>query len=43
MDQRVAKPEATLQRLATVLVLAARLNERLIASERRVDRLEQSP
>jgi hypothetical protein len=43
VDQRVAKIESTLQQLANVLVLTARQDERLIAIERRVDRLEQSP
>jgi hypothetical protein len=43
VDQRVAKIENTLQQLATVLVLTARQDERLIAIERRVDRLEQAP
>jgi hypothetical protein len=43
VDQRVAKIEATLQQLANVMVLTARQDERLIAIERRVDRLEQSP
>src|SRR6185312_17471308 len=43
VDQRVAKIENTLQQLANVLVLTARQDERLIAIERRVDRLEQSP
>jgi hypothetical protein len=42
-DQRVAKIEANLQQLANVLVLSARQDERLIAIERRIDRLEQSP
>jgi len=41
VDQRVAKIETTLQQLANVLVLTARQDERLIAIERRVDRLEQ--
>jgi hypothetical protein len=41
VDQRVAKIENTLQQLANVLVLTARQDERLIAIERRVDRLEQ--
>lgn len=41
MDLRVAKIELTLQQLANVLVLSARQDERLIAIERRVDRLEQ--
>jgi len=41
VDQRVAKIEATLQQLANVMVLTARQDERLIAIERRVDRLEQ--
>ena len=43
VDQRVAKIETTLQQLANVLVLTARQDERLIAIERRVDRLEQGP
>jgi hypothetical protein len=43
VDQRVAKIEATLQQLANVVVMTARQDERLIAIERRVDRLEQSP
>ncbi len=42
VDQRVAKIENTLQQLANVLVLTARQDERLIAIERRVDRLDQS-
>ena len=41
MDLRVAKIELTLQQLANVLVLSARQDEKLIAIERRVDRLEQ--
>ena len=40
---RVAKIEATLQQLANVLGLTARQDERLIAIERRLDRLEQAP
>jgi len=43
VDQRVAKIEATLQQLANVMVLTARQDERLIAIERRVDRLEEVP
>lgn len=43
VDQRVAKIETTLQQLANVLVLTARQDERLIAIERHVDRLEQTP
>ena len=43
VDQRVAKIDTTLQQLANVLVLTARQDERLIAIERRVDRLEQGP
>ena len=43
VDQRVAKIESTLQQLANVMVLTARQYERLIAIERRVDRLEQPP
>lgn len=42
VDQRVAKIESTLQQLANVLVLTARQDERLIAIERRVDRLEHA-
>jgi hypothetical protein len=41
VDQRVTKIENTLQQLANVLMLTARQDERLIAIERRVDRLEQ--
>ena len=41
VDHRVAKIETTLQQLANVLVLTARQDERLIAIERRVDRLEK--
>jgi hypothetical protein len=41
-DQRVAKIEATLQQLANVVVLTARQDERLIAIERRVDRIERA-
>ena len=43
MDLRVAKIELTLQQLANVLVLSARQDEKLIAIERRVDRLERNP
>ena len=43
MDLRVAKIELTLQQLANVLVLSARQDERVIAIERRVDRMEQAP
>jgi hypothetical protein len=43
VDVRVAKIENTPQQLANVLVLTARQDEGLIAIERRVDRLEQSP
>jgi hypothetical protein len=42
VDQRVAKIEATLQQLANVVVMTARQDERLIAIERRVDRLEHA-
>jgi hypothetical protein len=42
VDLRVAKIESTLQQVANVLVLSARQDERLIAIERRVDRLEQA-
>jgi hypothetical protein len=41
VDQCVAKIENTVQQLANVFVLTARQDERLIAIERRVDRLEQ--
>lgn len=42
VDQRVAKIEVTLQQLSNVMVLTERQDdERLIAIERRVDRLEQ--
>ncbi|MGJ5029039.1 hypothetical protein ACQR1I_19530 [Bradyrhizobium sp. HKCCYLS2038] len=40
VDQRVAKIESTLHQLASVLVVTARQDERLVAIERRVDRLE---
>jgi hypothetical protein len=43
VDQRVAKIESALQQLASVLVVTARQDERLIAIERRVDRLEEAP
>jgi hypothetical protein len=43
VDARVAKIESTLQQLASVLVVTARQDERLIAIERRVDRLEEAP
>ena len=43
MDLRVAKIELTLQQLANVLVVSGRQDERLIALERRLDRLEQPP
>ncbi|MGJ4927148.1 hypothetical protein ACQR1I_04005 [Bradyrhizobium sp. HKCCYLS2038] len=39
IDQRFAKIENTLQQLASVLVAAARQDERLIAIEPRVGRL----
>ena len=42
VDQRVAKIENTLQ-LASVLIVTARQDERLVAIERRVDRLEEAP
>lgn len=42
VDQRVAKIEATLQQLASVVVQTARQDERLNAIEQRVDRLEQA-
>jgi hypothetical protein len=41
-DQRVAKIEGTLQQLANVVVMTVRQDERLIAIERRVDRLEHT-
>ena len=41
MDLRVAKIEITLQQLANVVVLTARQDERIVAIERRVDRLER--
>ena len=43
VDQRVAKIEITLQQLANSVVLTGRQDEWLIASERRVDRLELAP
>ena len=43
VDYRIAKIETTLQQLANVMVLTARQDERQIAIERRVDRLEQMP
>ena len=43
VDQRVAKIENTLQQLASVLIVTARQDERLVAIERRVDRLEEAP
>jgi hypothetical protein len=42
MDLRVAKIELTLQQLANVVVLSARQDERIIAVERRLDRLEHA-
>src|SRR5438876_12277415 len=42
VDQRVAEIETTLQQLANVVVMTARQDERLIAIECRVDRLEQA-
>ena len=42
VDLRVAKLESTLQQLASVVVLTARQDEKLIALERRLDRLERS-
>ena len=41
VDLRVAKLESTLQQLASVVVLTARQDEKLIGMERRLDRLEQ--
>src|SRR5437868_261564 len=43
VDRRVAKIESTLQQLASVMVVAARQDERLISIERRIDRLEEDP
>jgi len=43
VDQRVAKIESTLQQLASVLIFTPRQDERLVAIERRVDRLEELP
>jgi hypothetical protein len=43
VDLRVAKIESTLQQVANVLVLSARQDEKMIAIERRLDRLEQPP
>jgi hypothetical protein len=43
VDLRVAKIESTLQQVANVLVSSARQDERLIAIERRIDRLEGEP
>jgi hypothetical protein len=42
VDQRVAKIESTLKQLADVVVLTARQDERLVAIERRLNRLEQA-
>ena len=42
MDMRVAKIELTLQQLANVVVLSARQDERIVAIERRLDRVEQA-
>lgn len=41
VDLRVAKLESTLQQLASVIVLTARQDEKLVGIERRLDRLEQ--
>jgi hypothetical protein len=41
VDLRVAKLESTIQQLASVVVLTARQDEKLIGIERRLDRLEQ--
>jgi hypothetical protein len=41
VDLRVAKIESTLQQVANVLVQSARQDEKMIAIERRLDRLEQ--
>ena len=41
MDLRIAKIEITLQQLANVVVLTARQDERIVAIERRLDRVEQ--
>ena len=43
VDLRVAKIENTLQQVANVLVQSARQDEKMIAIERRLDRLEQTP
>jgi hypothetical protein len=43
VDLRVAKIESTLQQVAKVPVLSARQDEKMIAIERRPDRLEQTP
>jgi hypothetical protein len=43
VDLRVAKIESTLQQVANVLVQSARQDEKMIAIERRLDRLEQPP
>lgn len=42
VDLRVGKLESTLQQLASVVVLTARQDEKLIGIERRLDRLEQN-
>ena len=41
VDLRVAKLESTLQQPASVVVLTARQDEKLIGIKRRLDRLEQ--
>lgn len=41
VDLRVAKLESTLQQLASVVVLTARQDEKLIGLERRLERLER--
>lgn len=43
VDLRVAKIESTLQQVANVLVQSARQDEKMIAIERRLDRLEHPP
>ena len=41
VDLRVAKLESTLQQLASVVVLTARQDEKLVGIDRRLERLEQ--
>lgn len=42
VDLRVSKLESTLQQLASVVVLTARQDEKLVGIERRLDRLERA-